>query len=93
MGILNALFIGAKALITGVATVGRQILKEVLQEIDRSQVGRVATQVLQGTYQHFFGQARDLAKEEAELADKAVRDGRRVRPPRPVQRARRYRCR
>lgn len=78
MNLLDALFAGAKALLTEVSAVGRSVVREVLKEIDQSAFGRAATRLVDGVVDRYFKQARDLAEEERELAEKAQRDGRRT---------------
>jgi hypothetical protein len=78
MNLLDALFAGAKALLTEVSAVGRAVVREVLKEIDQSAFGRAATRLVDGVVDRYFKQARDLADEERELAEKAQRDGRRT---------------
>lgn len=76
MNLLDALFAGAKALLTEVSAIGGTIAREVLKEIDQSAFGRAATRLVDGVVDRYFKQARDLAEEERELAEKSHRDGR-----------------
>jgi hypothetical protein len=78
MNLLDALFAGAKALLSEVTTIGRSVVREVLKEIDQSAFGRAATRLVEGVIDRYFKQARDLADEEQELAEKAQRDGHRT---------------
>jgi hypothetical protein len=77
MGFLEALFSGAKAILLGVVEIAAQAVRVVLSEIDRSAVGRAATTLANGVAQRYFANARDLAEEEQELAEKYQRDRRR----------------
>lgn len=77
MGFLDALFAGARALVREVVQVGRLVIREVLEELDRSAIGQAATRVIHGFADRAFSQAKDLADEERELAEKLRRDGRR----------------
>ena len=75
MSLLDTLWGGAKALIQGVASAAREVVRAVLEEIDRSSIGRATTQLIHGVTRQHFGRAHDLADEERELAEKRVRDG------------------
>lgn len=78
MSFLDALFSGAKVLLKAVGSAGRELVREVLKEIDQSAFGRAATRVVSGVADHYFGRAQDLAEEEKDLAAKFQRDGRRT---------------
>ena len=78
MSFLDALFSGAKALAKELISVGRTLVHEILQEIDNSSFGKAATRVVSGVVDRIFGNAQDLAGEEADLAAKYQRDGRRT---------------
>ena len=78
LNFLEALFSGAKAFVTELVSVARTVVRAVLQEIDESAFGRSATRLVEGVADRYFNQARDLAEEERDLADKAKRDGRRT---------------
>ena len=75
MGFFEALFAGAKAILAGVVEVAALAVRIVLSEFDRSAVGRAATALANGVTQKYFSNARDLAGEERELAEKYRRDG------------------
>lgn len=75
MGILDALLSGAKAFIKEAAKVVGETIRIVLEEIDRSEIGKVLTNMVRGASERYFNTAKDLAEEEAELAEKARRDG------------------
>ena len=78
LNILEALFVGAKALVKGIASVARTVVREVLKEIDQSAFGRAATRLVDGIADRYFNQARDLADEQRDLAARLQRDGRRT---------------
>jgi len=78
MSFLDALFSGAKALAKELVSVGRTLVHEILQEIDNSSFGKAATRVVSGVADRIFGNAQDLAEEEADLSAKYQRDGRRT---------------
>ena len=78
LNFLEALFAGAKALVKEIVSVARTIVREVLAEIDQSAFGRSATRVVDGIADRYLGQAKDLADEERELAEKVQRDGKRT---------------
>lgn len=78
MNFLDALFSGAKALLKELVDFGGSLVREVLREIDNSSFGKAATRAVSGVADRVFGSAQDLAGEEAELAAKAQRDGRRT---------------
>lgn len=75
MGILDALLSGAKAFIKGTAGVVGEAVRIVLEEIDRSEIGKSVTHLVKGASDRYFNTAKDLAEEEAELAEKFQRDG------------------
>jgi hypothetical protein len=77
MGFFEALFAGAKAILAGVVEVAAHAVRIVLAEFGHSAVGRAATALANGVTRKYFSNARDLAGEERELADKYRRDGRR----------------
>lgn len=77
MSLLDSLFSGVKAFVREVATVAVEAVRAVLIEIDRSAIGRAATQFIQGASRRYFGAASSLIDEERELATKFLRDGRR----------------
>lgn len=74
MGILDALLSGAKAFIKETAKVVGEAIRVILEEIDRSEIGKAVTQFVIGASDRLFNAARDLADEEAELAEKFRRD-------------------
>lgn len=74
MGFFEALFAGAKAILAGVVEVAALAVRIVLSEFDRSAVGRAATALANGVTQKYFSNARDLAGEERELAEKYRRE-------------------
>ena len=76
MSLLDTLWGGAKALIQGAVSVAREVVRAVLEEIDRSSIGKATTQLIHGVTRQHFGKAKDLVDEERELAEKRVRDGR-----------------
>lgn len=76
MSLLDTLWGGAKALIQGVTSAAREVVRAVLEEIDRSSIGRATTQLIHGVSRQHFGTAKNLADEERELAEKQARDGR-----------------
>lgn len=78
MNFLTALFRGAKAIWEGAKHVGRTLIQDVLQELDRSAFGRAATKLVEGLVDHHLKSARELVVEEDELAKKYLRDGRRT---------------
>lgn len=78
MNFLDALFSGAKALVTELVSVGATLVREILREIDNSSFGKAATRVVSGVADRMFGNAQDLADEERDLAAKYQRDGRRT---------------
>lgn len=78
MSFLDALFSGAKALANELVGIGRTLVHEILAEIDNSSFGKAATRVVSGVADRIFGNAQDLADEEADLASKRERDGRRT---------------
>lgn len=57
---------------------GGTLVREILREIDNSSFGKAATRVVSGVADRMFGNARDLADQELELAKKFQRDGRRT---------------
>ena len=81
MNILDALFAGAKALVSGVSIAGRALIREVLKEVDHSAVGQAAARVLNavadriGKVDRIFHQAQTLVEEEQEIVQKATKDG------------------
>ncbi|MBZ2208576.1 hypothetical protein [Massilia soli] len=77
MGFLEALFSGARAILQGVVEVAALAVRAVLAEIDHSAVGRVAIEFVGGVTKKYFSNARNLADEERELAERFRRDGRR----------------
>ena len=78
MNFLEALFAGAKAFVSELVSVARTVVRAVLQEIDESAFGRSATRLVDGVADRYFNQARDLAEEERDLAEKLKLDGRRT---------------
>ena len=76
MSLLDTLWGGAKALIQGVTSAAREVVRAVFEEIDRSSIGRATTQLIHGFTRQHFGTAKDLVDEERELAEKRARDGR-----------------
>ena len=78
MNILEALFSGAKAFVKEIVSVARTVVREVLIEIDQSAFGKSATRLVDGIADRYFSEARSLAEEEIEIAEKAKRDGRRA---------------
>lgn len=77
MGFLESIFSGAKVFVRELVTVVAEAVRVVLEEIDRSNFGRAATQLIQGATQKYFNTAANLAAEERELAEKFRRDRRR----------------
>lgn len=82
MSFLDSLFSGARALVRAaqpyVGEVVRGVFHEVrgvIQEIDRTSLGRATTALVRGITNKYFSDARNLAEEEAELAEKFRRDG------------------
>lgn len=75
MGILDALLSGAKAFIKETAKVVGEAIRVVLEEVDRSEIGKAITHFVKGASARYFNTAKDLAEEEAELAAKSQRDG------------------
>lgn len=75
MSLLDTLWAGAKALVQGVAVASREVVRAVLDEIDRSSIGKATTQLIYGVTRQHFGAAKDLVDEERELAEKRARDG------------------
>ncbi|MBL8526389.1 MAG: hypothetical protein JNL68_01755 [Burkholderiales bacterium] len=75
--LLEAVFSGVRAIVREVGMAAREAVGIVLQEIDRSPIGRAATRILEGTADRLFRRASDLADEEAELAEKFRTDGQR----------------
>lgn len=76
MSFLQSLFSGAKALIRGVVEGVREVVRVVLTEIDNSNVGRAATELIRGVTSRHFSRALDYVEEEREYAEKRLRDGR-----------------
>lgn len=76
MSFLQSLFSGAKALIRGVVEGVREVVRVVLTEIDNSNVGRAATELIRGVTSKHFSRALDYVEEEREYAEKRLRDGR-----------------
>lgn len=77
MSFLDAVFSGARAVVKGLLDVGRDFVRDVLVDLDRTSIGKAAARVLNGFADKAFARAKDLAEEERELADKLRRDGRR----------------
>ena len=78
MSFLDSLFSGVKVFVNEFVTVVSEAVKVVLEEIDRSSFGKAATQLVKGFTRKYFNDAKDLAAEEQELAEKYQRDGRRT---------------
>lgn len=76
MSFLESLFSAGKAFLREAAKFVVETVRVVLHEVDQSSFGRAATDFLRGATQRYFGQARDLAAEEIELAQKRRMDGR-----------------
>jgi hypothetical protein len=76
MSFWQSLFSGVKAFFEGVVGVAMEVVRVFVSEIDRSDVGRAATELMQGATRRVFVQAQDLAGEEQELSAKRQRDGR-----------------
>ena len=76
--ILEALFSGAKAFVREAVSVARDAVRVILEEVDRSSFGRAATGLVNVITERYFKKAAVLAEEEAELAAKVRRDGRRT---------------
>lgn len=76
MSFLQSLFAGAKMILKGLVHVAADVVRVVLNEVDKSAIGRAATDVLRGTAERINNRAYDLANEERELALKRQRDGR-----------------
>ncbi len=76
MSFLQSLFSGAKALVRGVVSTVREVVRVVLTEIDNSSVGRAATDLMKGVTNKHFSRALDYVAEEREYAEKRQRDGR-----------------
>lgn len=74
---LDAVWSGARAFLKGVVQLGRSIVHEVLEEIDKSAIGQAVTRVIHGYADKAFSKTKELAEEERELAEKLLRDGRR----------------
>jgi hypothetical protein len=72
---VDALFGIGKALIRGAEIAVSRLVRVVLEELDRSQIGQVIVAQF-GTSSDSIRRAKDIAEEEAELAEKARRDGR-----------------
>lgn len=77
MGLLDSLFSGVKVFVRELVSVVGEAVRVVLEEIDRSSIGRAATEFVQGVTKKYFRQAGDLAEEEREFAEKFERDGKR----------------
>jgi hypothetical protein len=77
MRFLEALFSGARAILTGVVEIARHAIRAVLADIDHSAVGHAFITLASGVRQGCFSSARNFAQEERALADKYRRDGRR----------------
>jgi len=76
MSVLESLFSGAKAFVKVVTPVVQQVVKSVLEEIDRSAVGKVITEAVKVATEHIRRSAVSLAEEEVEIHARAQRDGR-----------------
>ncbi len=76
MSMLETLWAGAKALIQGVTVAAREVIRAVFEEIDRSSIGKAATELIKGASRQHFSKAQDLADEEGELGEKRRLDGR-----------------
>lgn len=77
MSFLDSLFSGVKVFVRELVALAADGVKAVLQEVDRSAIGRATTRLLDGVIERHFGSATILAQEERELAEKFQRDGRR----------------
>lgn len=77
MSFLESLFSGARVFLRQVVKAVAEVVHVVLEEIDRSPIGKAATQLLVGVTNKYFGAARELAAEEQEMAERFRRDGRR----------------
>ena len=78
MSFLNSLFSGVKVFVREIASAAADAVRIVLEEIDRSAFGKAATGLVRGVTNRYFSDAKDLAEEERELAQKYRRDGRRT---------------
>ena len=76
MSILEALFSGAKVFLREAASVVSEAVKVILEEVDRSAIGKATTGLIKGATKRYFTTANDLAEEERDLAEKRRRDGR-----------------
>jgi hypothetical protein len=76
--ILEALFSGAKAFVREAVQVAREAVRVILEEVDRSSFGRAAAGLVTAVTERYFKKAQNLAEEEAELAEKFRRDGKRT---------------
>lgn len=74
MGFLEAIFSGVKAFVREIVSVASEAVRIVLGEVDRSNIGRAATQLVQGATKKYFKSAADLALEERDLAAKYQKD-------------------
>lgn len=74
-GFLEAIFGGAMALVRTAEIAVSRLLRVVLIELDRSQIGRAVVEVLRPS-KDAVRRAQEIAEEEAELAKKAQQDGR-----------------
>jgi hypothetical protein len=75
LALLDALWSGAKAFIKEAGQIAAGVVRAVLEEIDRSEIGKAITSYIRGAGNRYFNTARDLAEEESELAAKRGRDG------------------
>lgn len=77
MGFLDALLRGATVVISQVWQGTRAVVRDLLREIDTSQIGKAVTRFVDGAADRLQSRARELAEEEKELAAKFVQDRRR----------------
>lgn len=75
-GLLHALFAGARAFVSSTGKVVKEVIGEVLREVDRSAIGRAVTSYITKAAASNFDRARSLSEEEWELVKRARRDGR-----------------
>lgn len=77
MSLLDSLFSGVKVFVRDLVSVATVAVKVVLQEVDRSAIGRATTRLVEGLVERHFSKASSLAEEERDLAEKYQRDRRR----------------
>jgi len=75
MDILEALLGVGRAIVRGSQSFAAGVIIEIIREVDRSPLGKIIAGGLSTFSTKYLNTARDMAKEEAELAQKASRDG------------------